>query len=165
MMTAAAIQALREICAVCEDIAGDLDKSGGTGATIEALDLLADGIHKRIKDASHVAGLLPGKSGSVRASNLAARAVAKEWGITIKELLGPSRSMRLVDARAAVAALLREAGYSYPEIGKIIGRDHSSVFHGLKRREENQEWVARVVVARETAKQFTKSRTADEVSR
>ncbi len=45
------------------------------------------------------------------------------------ELLSPSRLPILVDARALCSVMLREKGLSYPAIGAMLGRDHSSIMH------------------------------------
>lgn len=57
--------------------------------------------------------------------------VANEAGFTVAELL-KGRRQDAVDARLEAYIALREAGYSYPEIGRFVGRDHSTVMHALK---------------------------------
>jgi len=56
------------------------------------------------------------------------RSVADAFDITCGELIGEGRSRKFVEARAVVVVVLRERGWSYPRIGKLIGgRDHSTV--------------------------------------
>jgi hypothetical protein len=49
--------------------------------------------------------------------------------VSREEILGRVRTPHLVDARAAIAVLLRGQGKPFAEIGSILGRDHSSVMH------------------------------------
>jgi hypothetical protein len=58
------------------------------------------------------------------------QAVADAFVISYGELIGQDRGRRYVEARAVVVAVLRERGWSYPRIGKLLGgRDHSTVIH------------------------------------
>lgn len=62
--------------------------------------------------------------------------IAREHGITRADLLGPRRTDKLVNARAALAQSLRENGLTYRAIGLGIKRDATSV-RGLLRRRVN----------------------------
>jgi chromosomal replication initiation ATPase DnaA len=69
--------------------------------------------------------------------------------VKLKDLRGKSQSRSITDARALAAYLLREdAGCSYPEIGRFLNKDHSSIVKAharvAKAIEENSEWRARV---------------------
>ena len=57
--------------------------------------------------------------------------VRKTWGFTENEILSQRRDKRLVDARAYVAKALYDSceRISYPEVGVIIDRHHTSVMH------------------------------------
>jgi translation initiation factor 2 gamma subunit (eIF-2gamma) len=48
-------------------------------------------------------------------------------------LRGQCREAHIVAARWAWWVLLQERGLSYSAIGRVVGRDHSSVIHGLTR--------------------------------
>jgi hypothetical protein len=61
------------------------------------------------------------------------REVAKRHNITIDELIGPRRVKRLVDARIEAYHLLRERGYTLPQIGNRMNRDHTTILHGLRK--------------------------------
>jgi chromosomal replication initiation ATPase DnaA len=62
-----------------------------------------------------------------------AGAVAREYGIDVPEMLGPSRFGHLVRARAALYRQLRQRGWSYPAIGRFAGgRDHTTVMYALR---------------------------------
>lgn len=50
----------------------------------------------------------------------------------IEEILGERRYPRLIKPRRLYWACLRHVGkWSYPEIGESVGRDHSTVMHGI----------------------------------
>lgn len=55
------------------------------------------------------------------------QAVARTYGYTVAAIKGDRRHATLIKARKACALALRESGCSYPEIGAILDRDHSSV--------------------------------------
>jgi chromosomal replication initiation ATPase DnaA len=56
------------------------------------------------------------------------QSVADDFAISYGELIGEGRSRHLVEARVVVVAVLRERGWSFPRIGKLIGgRDHSTI--------------------------------------
>jgi hypothetical protein len=63
-------------------------------------------------------------------------AIATESGLNPADILGRSKTRAIVIARWRIAKQLREAGYSYPNIGKQLGRDHTSILHGLQRLQE-----------------------------
>jgi chromosomal replication initiation ATPase DnaA len=53
-------------------------------------------------------------------------------GVTLADLVGPSRLQRIVDVRQLVMfRLSREAGLSTPQIGKLLNRDHSTVVYAI----------------------------------
>lgn len=54
--------------------------------------------------------------------------------VSLSDVLGKSREHRLMPARAAIARYLRERGWSYPSIGKVMGgRDHTTIMHCANR--------------------------------
>lgn len=55
---------------------------------------------------------------------------------SIEEVRGARRHKPLVDIRQKIAIELREKGYSYPAIGDIMHRDHTSIIHLVKWRGE-----------------------------
>jgi chromosomal replication initiation ATPase DnaA len=64
-----------------------------------------------------------------------AEAVAASYGYTFHELLSHRREKRAVTARhEAIAAVARaRPDMSYPAIGRLFGRDHTSIIHALKK--------------------------------
>lgn len=51
-----------------------------------------------------------------------------------EELKSHDRHKELVDKRQKIAKLLRVMGLSYPQIGSMMNRDHSSIMHLCKDR-------------------------------
>ena len=56
-------------------------------------------------------------------------AVALHFGVSKDMILGTGRSSVLVDARVACVAILRRRGLSYPAIGRLMKRDHTTLIH------------------------------------
>lgn len=59
--------------------------------------------------------------------------VADEFNMTPQELKGDSRVAEFVEARALVADVLRHRKWSYPRIGRLLDRDHSTVINLLEK--------------------------------
>jgi chromosomal replication initiation ATPase DnaA len=79
-------------------------------------------------------------------------ACASEHGTHVAHVLGRSREGRAVRARFSAYLLLRRRlGWSYPMVGRALGRDHSTVHHGtmqairwLQSSEQYRELVTRI---------------------
>jgi hypothetical protein len=66
-------------------------------------------------------------------TELYANLVKRAYGYSMDEILSKTRDKDIVNARRAMAYLLREySKYSYPKIGRVLERDHSSVMNLLK---------------------------------
>ncbi len=59
-------------------------------------------------------------------------AAGKPFGLTYNEMIDTDRRPRFVYARAAAAFALRRRGMSYPQIGRCMHRDHSTVINYFK---------------------------------
>ena len=60
--------------------------------------------------------------------------VAKEFSVTVPEIMSRKRTRTIARARQAAYYVLRERfALSYPEIGVVFARDHGTVFSGLRR--------------------------------
>lgn len=57
---------------------------------------------------------------------------AKAHHVTRTDVLGRSRTKSVAAARQAVYRGLRERGLSYPEIGRLLDRDHTTVMHACR---------------------------------
>ena len=59
---------------------------------------------------------------------------AREAGCSVEDILGPSRDPFLVRTRhQAMHEVRKKTGASFPVIGRIFNRDHSSVIHAVKK--------------------------------
>ena len=60
-------------------------------------------------------------------------AVAAQYGVDVAALREPTRTRWIVAARTDAARRLRAMGLSLKEIGGMLARDHSTVYHMLKK--------------------------------
>jgi chromosomal replication initiation ATPase DnaA len=65
---------------------------------------------------------------------LVVQRVAKAHGVTVADIMGRSSCRRCAVPRwHAMAAIRAEFGDSLSMIGRLFGRDHTSVLHGLRK--------------------------------
>lgn len=67
--------------------------------------------------------------------------IASETGIPIHKIKSSERNLEFVFARTLFSFTCREAGYSYPTIGKMINKDHTSIMHYVKKAINNQKII------------------------
>lgn len=72
------------------------------------------------------------RSGPVDAQALLS-GVARDFGLSMVEIQGPVRCKELMGPRSVVARILRERGRSYPTIGRLMHRDHTSIMNCVDR--------------------------------
>jgi chromosomal replication initiation ATPase DnaA len=60
------------------------------------------------------------------------RSISTESGMQLADILGPNRSRRLFHVRRTIALEARERGYSFPQIGRALNRDHSTIVHAVR---------------------------------
>lgn len=60
--------------------------------------------------------------------------IVRSHHVTVFEVCGRGRTAKVVEARHDAWAYLRRLGFSYPEIGRLWGVDHSSVLTALRKR-------------------------------
>jgi chromosomal replication initiation ATPase DnaA len=65
--------------------------------------------------------------------------VSAETGISSEEILGRGRCAHVALARQYAMWKCREQGYSFPLIGRVFGRDHSTVMHGCRVIDKHME--------------------------
>lgn len=58
--------------------------------------------------------------------------VAADNGLTVAELCGPGRAWDIVRPRQYAMMLMADAGHSQVAIGRFLGRDHTTVMHGIR---------------------------------
>lgn len=72
-------------------------------------------------------------------------------GVTVERALSADMSTAPVQARSAVAHVLyRDRGWTLADIGKALGRDHSTISVGIRRtafRLRSDQWLAAAVDA------------------
>lgn len=60
--------------------------------------------------------------------------IAREHGVSSESILGRSRYPKDIKARhAAYAAVKERKGISYPAVGRIFGRDHTTIMSGVRK--------------------------------
>ncbi len=59
-------------------------------------------------------------------------------GVSNKEILSDVRYKEVSEARALVAYIIRRKGYSYPEIGRFLNKDHATIMYSCKRVENDK---------------------------
>lgn len=64
---------------------------------------------------------------------------AAHYSLPVDDLTGPTKKANVTEARHVACWLLRDAGRSYPEIGRHIGRDHATVMNAVRRVQESSE--------------------------
>lgn len=86
------------------------------------------------------------------------RRAADGWGLKPEDVLGVARHQSTADARAfAVWLVRRELACSYPELGRIFGRDHSTCQAAVRKVERaivtgkppRLAWIAGLVLRAE----------------
>jgi len=66
--------------------------------------------------------------------------VARHFRVDVDQLMGPERHKEIVLARQIAMYLLRnDGGFSLPQIGDFLHRDHTTVIHGVGKMEECME--------------------------
>ena len=67
--------------------------------------------------------------------------IARAYGLTFADMAGPSMAKAVVWPRQHVMAVLREEGYSEPQIGLLLNRHASTVSFGSARHLERAAWA------------------------
>ncbi|MBV9169659.1 MAG: chromosomal replication initiator protein DnaA [Chloroflexi bacterium] len=88
------------------------------------VDLAARALHDLVS---------PGPTSRGAAPNAILTAVARYFGVKVEDLKGRSRHKHIVVPRhIAMYLLCEDAHMSTPEVGRLLGRDHTTVMHGFK---------------------------------
>jgi len=58
--------------------------------------------------------------------------ISESFGISEKDLLSYKRTGRVSMARHTLYRSITHMGYNLSETGEILGRDHTTILHGLK---------------------------------
>lgn len=68
----------------------------------------------------------------------ALRLVCNKYGVSLMALLARDRHKRISHVRCIAYWKLRQHGYSYPEIGALMQRDHTTVMVGVRKVESER---------------------------
>lgn len=72
--------------------------------------------------------------------------------VTVARVLSSSRDLSVARARHVVAYLLRvDCGMSYPQIGTVLGRDHTTAMHAVRHVETTPELMTLAALVRTRA--------------
>lgn len=85
------------------------------------------------------------------------QAAAEHFGVTVEAILTGTRRPRVVSARHVACWLLRDTGRSFPDVGRTMRRDHSTVIYAVRKVEEDPELLE---VARGVLDGLTERRAA-----
>lgn len=70
--------------------------------------------------------------------------IARQLSASVAELIGRSRFHSIASKRHIAAWALRQAGYSFPTIGLVLRREHSTIIHSVRmvdaRREVDEDF-------------------------
>lgn len=67
-------------------------------------------------------------------ANAAIEVVAHGFGVTVDDIMGPGRSRHILIARHCAMAVVKEMSLlSFYEVGRIFGRDHTTVHSAVSR--------------------------------
>ncbi len=61
------------------------------------------------------------------------QAASRAFNVGSPEMARRDQSHRVAHARFAAMYLARRWGFTFPRIGQVMGRDHSTVMHGARR--------------------------------
>lgn len=64
-------------------------------------------------------------------------AVARDFGFTFADLVGGCRLRPIMLARRTAAFVLHKRGSSFPQVGRWLGVDHSTVIHAVRQFEQH----------------------------
>ena len=79
-------------------------------------------------------------------------ATAAQFGYTVEDLTGPDKSRAVSLARAVAMYAVRQiTKLSYPAIGEVFNRDHSTIINGCRRVEKMLEGADEIREAIDTA--------------
>lgn len=150
---------LSEKAGYCASHIRRLRNGSGNNPTIEGLWSLAEALDVNpywLMGAPRTAKRLTADKPEERATVLVTELVDKAselFDVHRRDILGPYRYNFLMPPRFALCKALRNRGMSYPHIGRVMGRDHSTVIHAIRRAdymiERDAEFADRVRVLTE----------------
>lgn len=69
--------------------------------------------------------------------------VGKPFGVTPEMMQGPRRTRNIAWPRMAAMAAIRaeKPNLSYPAIGTLFNRDHTTILHGVREHQARMDWA------------------------
>lgn len=112
---------------------------GVQAMAIEALTRRLAAMEARVAD---LAGLLVAVPDADKRTGMAdlARMIEVETGIAVATLRSADRTRPVFYARAMFCGAARRAGWSLPQIGAFLGRDHTTVLSAARMEATAREW-------------------------
>lgn len=78
--------------------------------------------------------------------------------VSRENILGKSRVKKLAQIRHAICLVCREQGYSFTQIGAVMGRDHTTIVHSAKVARDaitrNKDFADLVAALRQSSPEF-----------
>lgn len=81
--------------------------------------------------------------------------VSRRTGVLMSDIMGRSRRWDIVNARQLASVCFRELKWSYPAIGNVLGRHHTSIIHLVKSADDEMYELASDCVAQMHEMAFT----------
>lgn len=60
-------------------------------------------------------------------------AICAKHAVDWHDVRGPRHFSKLIPARREIVVMLRHRGWSFPQIGRVLNRDHSTAVHHYQR--------------------------------
>ena len=78
--------------------------------------------------------------------------VADKYGVTLRDMFGHETVRYISKARhAAFYEVQNKRGLGYAAIGRVFGRDHSTVIHGIRVHKQRMEREGMMIIANTNA--------------
>jgi hypothetical protein len=75
--------------------------------------------------------------------------VCAELDVSLEAVLSPDRHVNVAYVRQVCAWILRQRPMSFPEIGRMLGRDHTTIIHAVRKVDAERSRNPRVAAALE----------------
>jgi chromosomal replication initiation ATPase DnaA len=119
-----------------------LSMKGGTAELAAYLGVLECEVCNAMSR-SETDAMKPGVSPEILTNRLASE-IAQMRGVPAREIMSRNRSLRAAWARQELMyKLVRVYGFSHSRVGRILGRDHSSVINGVRAHADRAKREAR----------------------
>lgn len=127
-------------------------------AEVEALHQLDDDLHREVVAEQDTQRRLKALGETTRAAlttpepgspELTIHVVADMLDVEVADIVGTSRYRNVGHARMVAMWLIRQQGFSYPAVGRVFNRDHTTAMYAVRRVEETPDLLAVASAARQ----------------